>query len=671
MPRTLILLTMLCSVNGCESASFVPPPHRIAVSTPRAKALGIQPSTPRNPRLTGPTSRAQTSTVIASQSATQGYINVKDFGAKGDGQSDDTSAIQAALDQGSVGTIYFPNGKYIITQALKFSQGQKIFGESRNGVDIIQKSPADYAFVYHSQLQSAPYDIDSGIVFQSMAIFSKYGIQLNQSGDFSTIFSLQGHVKGAVFDNLLLYGTYNNSSDPNFLTSVPATQAELSSYGVGIYWSKVFDSKISNCQIQSYGTGIYLDGCDINEIDNCRLNENGRQIYSLGHDTYGSQDKILDSDILENGRPGGIYLDNSPWCTIQNCYFENYSPSATFIATNDDRGTNILSNRFDDTKQASVPVMSLDPAYGDLVSSNRWNPSAPTPPVEIKTDFWTSAFPILATWTGNAPEMPTPDFPAVQVNSLDPLFFDYNNFSNIDGNASISFPFIKSTVTGKYVVNTSSSTLIFDLSTASKPSRRYLVTYIGRKVNGSGYDTVKYLTGGSTATLHSGYIGFTDSTGEQQVEYTVHIPDDLPLGGKCEFELVNSQVEFQSVRMTPVDYELASSSPSSGEYALGDKIYNTAPASGGYIGWVCVRAGKAHLPSTGNSFAGSSSLTGVSNVSTWQVGDTIVSSALPSGDTITAINATSNSLTVAQPASATQTGTSLFDAQFSPYGQVQ
>lgn len=44
-------------------------------------------------------------------------INVTDYGATGDGVTDDTAAIQAALDSGSP-TVYFPQGTYIITSAL-------------------------------------------------------------------------------------------------------------------------------------------------------------------------------------------------------------------------------------------------------------------------------------------------------------------------------------------------------------------------------------------------------------------------------------------------------------------------------------------------------------------------------------------------------------------------
>lgn len=41
------------------------------------------------------------------------YVNVKDFGAKGDGLTNDTVAVQAALDSGS-GCVWFPAGTYLL-----------------------------------------------------------------------------------------------------------------------------------------------------------------------------------------------------------------------------------------------------------------------------------------------------------------------------------------------------------------------------------------------------------------------------------------------------------------------------------------------------------------------------------------------------------------------------
>ena len=52
------------------------------------------------------------------------YVSVKDFGATGDGVTNDTAAIQAAANTG--GTLYFPDGTYEITHVDLSSNTQLI-----------------------------------------------------------------------------------------------------------------------------------------------------------------------------------------------------------------------------------------------------------------------------------------------------------------------------------------------------------------------------------------------------------------------------------------------------------------------------------------------------------------------------------------------------------------
>jgi len=54
--------------------------------------------------------------------------NVKDFGATGDGITDDTAAIQAALDSGST-SVFFPKGTYRTTASIEIDGNMTISGE--------------------------------------------------------------------------------------------------------------------------------------------------------------------------------------------------------------------------------------------------------------------------------------------------------------------------------------------------------------------------------------------------------------------------------------------------------------------------------------------------------------------------------------------------------------
>lgn len=53
-------------------------------------------------------------------------INVKDYGATGDGVTDDTAAVKSALaDATTSNLVYFPAGSYIITNGITIQPGTR------------------------------------------------------------------------------------------------------------------------------------------------------------------------------------------------------------------------------------------------------------------------------------------------------------------------------------------------------------------------------------------------------------------------------------------------------------------------------------------------------------------------------------------------------------------
>jgi hypothetical protein len=96
-------------------------------------------------------------------------LNVKlDFGAKGDGVTDDTAALQAAIaassnrgEDGSTSVLYLPDGIYRVSRTLvvRAGVGPWVYGESRDGVIIRLDDgvPADVTAV----LRTHPSDTDA------------------------------------------------------------------------------------------------------------------------------------------------------------------------------------------------------------------------------------------------------------------------------------------------------------------------------------------------------------------------------------------------------------------------------------------------------------------------------------------------------------------------------
>lgn len=67
-------------------------------------------------------------------------INVKSFGATGDGTTDDTAAVQAAITAASASsagrTVFFPAGKYKLTSTIQITSAVTIIGESPKSIKI-------------------------------------------------------------------------------------------------------------------------------------------------------------------------------------------------------------------------------------------------------------------------------------------------------------------------------------------------------------------------------------------------------------------------------------------------------------------------------------------------------------------------------------------------------
>ena len=73
---------------------------------------------------------------------TRGVISVRDYGAVGDGETDDTEAMERAFAYAGANKValYVPAGTYMIRRPLTIMSGMEIYGDGYNS--IIKKFPA-------------------------------------------------------------------------------------------------------------------------------------------------------------------------------------------------------------------------------------------------------------------------------------------------------------------------------------------------------------------------------------------------------------------------------------------------------------------------------------------------------------------------------------------------
>jgi Pectate lyase superfamily protein len=185
-------------------------------------------------------------------------VNVMDYGAKGNGTTDDTAAIQAAINAcASVGnTVYLPAGTYKITSALSMITGVNLMGAGDTET-IIQANACD------------------GIHYAYVSAFNN-----------STISDLQ--IQGV---NAAAYIGINQPFTSSYLNEIHGLTIRnvfVTYFNIGIQLTDMWDSLIDNCWIQYCNNGIYLYGADIvTNICNTKIiAAGGAGSGSLGYGVY-------------------------------------------------------------------------------------------------------------------------------------------------------------------------------------------------------------------------------------------------------------------------------------------------------------------------------------------------------------------------------------------------
>lgn len=137
--------------------------------------------------------------------------NVKDFGAVGDGQADDTSALQAGIQtlmEAGGGTLYFPNGTYLLSKTLRLDMDGEtplIFQSDPAGsVMLTAADGLEGPVVYVDQ----PYVTFDGVSVTQWAGSTEPGLVL--ASDHALLYSMSVYMTGKnTQPGIVVYGSQN------------------------------------------------------------------------------------------------------------------------------------------------------------------------------------------------------------------------------------------------------------------------------------------------------------------------------------------------------------------------------------------------------------------------------------------------------------------------------
>jgi len=245
-------------------------------------------------------------------------INVKAYGAKGDGVTDDTAAIQAAADTGK--NLFFPAGAYKISSAILLKAGQIVMGVGT----------AKYASTYYSKIQND--EVGGGCFwYEGEATTAQRRMprlfDLSLQADYPVRFNDESTATISA-GSLVPHGMNGGVVRCDIRARVAGT-------GIGISITKCFNCFITLNDVERFSVNILLNGTDLSHLSHNRsILAYDYHILETSTSTFGSQNEIHHNDILLGGSTDCIFIKSfGIHARIYDNYLEHREDGGTYPAS--------------------------------------------------------------------------------------------------------------------------------------------------------------------------------------------------------------------------------------------------------------------------------------------------------------------------------------------------
>lgn len=542
-------------------------------------------------------------------------INVLDYGAKGDGATDDTAAIQAALNAITTGgEVVFPPGTYLVS-------GSGYLLQPKSNTALVGTRTASVIRIDSASASASIFGIGtsvSGLVFEGLtldgnsgvvAAYDTFGLQFPYVADIT--------VNNCTFQSFTRDGMLlGQTTRVDHLTVNSCKFASIGYNGVRTYNARM--QYINNCRFFDFVTSaldfnpILVENTETTTIVTSNYFSNDSLNWLSGNATMslmGDRNYVAGNTIVGGGM---IVVHSGPYgrSGIKDYRIVGNSIQSTVTAgiiVNTDVNTDILvsNNYIRGAAMSGIHVVSVNaPPYSTntpvIISNNiiedtssatytHTNQPACIMAAQTSNVLITGNQCINPRWAGIA-----------MLSGANNCTVQGNTIIGQQGQAPTD---LLTNVGGGIVVSAGGVSYTEDV---------YNITINGNFV----YDFLTTVSPATTNFRTGGIAAYNDTSGSKTVEY-ITITNNVMRNGNGiaiqTYYLENSTVDGNTVwnsngdivdtgsttLLANANTGLYSAAPTAGTWKRGTVIYNSVPSSAGFVGWVCTASG---TPGTWNTF---------------------------------------------------------------------